>query len=375
MKAIIICDSFKGTASSKEVNALIKDEFEKRCPTLQTETITFADGGEGFLESIKENLSDVKELSFPCFDSQKKEKSIPCLISNHKAYIEIASLVGLKDVEGFSSPLTATTFGIGQLLQSLCSLGIRDFIIGLGGSATNDMGAGLLAALGYHFYIQEKEVFPYAYLLKDITKIEGDLNIPDGLTFTLFSDVTSPLLGKEGATYTFARQKGATEEELPLLEESLSHLHDLLEKKHHIQSKNKMGSGAAGGLGAVFYYLGETKVINGAQGILNLCHFEDKIKNCDFVITGEGKLDFTSLKGKALSQVTSLCQKNHIPFAILCGRKEEGIENAFSAYPLLSIIPFHNQIHELSYLQEHLERDVRKGVEKFLNILKNTPLT
>lgn len=376
MKIIIICDSFKGTISSRDANRLVAKTLTRINEHLNIQTIPFSDGGEGFLECLLENFPSWEPCKETVFDSNRKEKEVPYLLHDNTAYLEVASIIGLKDVEGHSTPMKATSYGLGQLLHRCIRKGIRHFVIGLGGSATDDMGAGMLAALGFRFFHRQEEVYPFPDRLQEITTIQPPLVWHNDLDFTLYSDVTSPLLGEKGATYTFALQKGAREEDLPILERGIENMHSRLEELYHILTKDKIGAGAAGGLGAIFHYLGKTRVISGAEGILDLCQFQKQLLDCDCVITGEGKLDSTSMQGKAISHIAKACKKNNVPFYILCGIKEEGMEEFFLDYPLLGITAMYQEKQDLDFLKSHVQEDLEKATKNAADILlKNTKPT
>lgn len=301
MKILALIDSFKGTITSKELGKMVHDTFEKKGHYVTNYAI--ADGGDGFLDAISENISLEKEL-IKCHNPLNEIIDSYYLVDkrNNTAYIELAKASGISLIKESSlNPLITTTYGLGEMILDSIKKVYKHIVIGIGGSATNDGGTGMLEAMGVIFK-SKKETLKYLCneKLSEIDSIEiSEFNeLIKGVKFTVLSDVTNPLLGENGATYVFSKQKGATLETLPILESNMKHYASFNETY-----TNYPGSGAAGGVGYALKTYFHTEVISGIDYLLDLIDYDNLHKYYDVIITGEGKIDSQSLQGKVISSI------------------------------------------------------------------------
>ena len=324
MNVLTIIDSFKGTITSKKLGEITKEELEAKGHNV--DVIPVADGGDGFCEAMEDIFASQKinyskrkvVVNDPLF---RKIDSYYLIDDDNKiAYIELAKASGINLLEEEElNPLITSTYGFGELIADAIEMGLKKIVLGIGGSATNDAGCGLLDALGMKFYNGNEELITQINntdvgtvdhfddsILKD--KIEG-------IEFVVLSDVTNPLLGKEGATYVFSPQKGAKEEDLEYLEQSIYNF-----AKHNKTHINTPGAGAAGGVGYTLLTYLNAKVYSGIDYILDLINYENMIQNYDLIITGEGKIDSQSLSGKVVFRISNRSFNKRV--IVVCGINE-----------------------------------------------------
>lgn len=294
MKIIVASDSFKGTYSSLEIAELVKNKLTDH----EVMHIAISDGGEGFCDAAISVLGGKKislEVTGPMYN--KIEASYGITDSN-TAIIEMAQASGLLLVPPKErNPWKATTYGTGQLIHDAINRGCRDFIIGLGGSATNDCGKGMLDAL-------------------------SDTKALDDCHFLIASDVKNPLCGPNGATYVFARQKGATDDMLEALENRNRDYGRYLEDISGKPIIAIPGAGAAGGVGAALLSMRNVELCSGIDLMLKWQHFDTLLDSADLVITGEGCLDRQTLMGKAPYGIACRAKEKQVPCIAICGRNE-----------------------------------------------------
>jgi glycerate kinase len=314
MKVVIAIDSFKGSLSSLEAGMAIREGILKAC---EAEIIIkpLADGGEGTVNALLFGMDKSKitlDATGPL--GNKITCSYGILEDGKTAIIEIAQAAGIKLVpKQRLNPLYTTTYGVGEMINDAIERGCRNFIIGIGGSATNDAGVGMLMALGYEFYnIDGNPVKPIGNDLSQIASIVTDnaLNKLSECSFRIACDVNSPFYGPKGAAYVFAPQKGASAQIVEILDTGLRSFSELVKKVSSKDIANLPGTGAAGGLGYAFLAFLNAKLESGIDIILEEICLENDIKDCDFVITGEGKLDYQTTMGKAPIGVAKLAKRH-----------------------------------------------------------------
>jgi len=259
--------------------------------------------------------------------------------SDELAIIEVASACGLTLLKNEElNPLKATSYGVGQMIQHAYKQGARKFIIGLGGSATNDGGVGMLQALGFKFLDKNhKEIELGGDYLRDIAEIEPTQKFKD-CHFRVACDVTNQLYGKNGATYVFGPQKGVTKDQLEPLDEGLKHFAQKTESLLDIDIDSIEGGGAAGGLGAAFYGYLNGELESGISLILDVLKVEGAVKEANLVVTGEGQLDAQTSMGKVPAGMAKLAKKHDLPIVAIAGAltddayslNEYGIDALFS---------------------------------------------
>lgn len=316
MKVLSIVDSFKGTLTSVEISHIIEEELGKK--GIEVTSIPISDGGEGFLDAYKFR-SDFDEVTVHTFDPFRKE--IDCYYLYDKetktAIIEMAKSSGITLVDKLD-PFIASTYGLGIVIKDAINHGAKEIVVGIGGSCSNDAGVGMLQALGVKFYDEDNNLIEcYSNIdLPLINRIELDSfkELTSKIKFVICSDVTNPLLGPNGATYIFSPQKGAKEEDLPILEANISHFAEFKE------GQTLQGSGAAGGVGYAFRAYFNSFFYSGISYLLEKIDFNELIRDYDYIFTGEGKVDNQSLKGKVISEIIRRCVSKRV--ILICGINE-----------------------------------------------------
>lgn len=339
MKTFLLApDSFKGTLRADEVCALQSQVIRRYMPDAVIHAIPMSDGGEGMVESYLRVLGGQRRSVFVTGPLGEPVEAVYGILPNGSAVTEMAAAAGLPLVEGRLDPLHASTVGVGELLRHLASEGVTDVLLGLGGSATNDCGVGMAAALGWRFLDGGGQ--PLAPVAAELGRIETILppEHPLELHVQAACDVNNPLTGPDGATLTFGPQKGAGPVELAQLEAGMVHFAAVLEQHFRLDTMQP-GTGAAGGLGAaVLAFLGGS-LLPGAELLLQSAGFDTLLKDADLVITGEGRIDWQSAHGKVPGTIARHCKAAGVPCVALCGSigknaetlYNEGITAIFSA--------------------------------------------
>lgn len=312
MKVVAAIDSFKGSMTSMEAGNAVKKGILAAKPDAEVVVNPLADGGEGTVDALIEGLGAKK---IPVTVTGPLGEKVSCyygfLEETKSAVMEMASAAGITLVTK-KDPLRASTYGVGEMTADALKRGCKNFIIGIGGSATNDGGIGMLKALGFEFFDEDgNDVGEGAAALAKIEVIQTENKNPllSGAKFQIACDVKNPLCGKQGATYIFGPQKGVTEEQKSKVDEAMKHYADVTKESLGCDFADCEGAGAAGGLGYAFlsYLAGE--LIPGVELILQATGLEEKMKNADVVVTGEGRLDAQTVMGKAPVGVAALAKK------------------------------------------------------------------
>lgn len=326
MKVLSLIDSFKGTLSSLTLGKIMTETLQKR--NIEASYIPISDGGEGFLDVIS-FIKNVKRINCSINDPLARLIKSYYVVDNDTAYIEMAESSGLgllKDDE--KNPFLTSTYGLGELINDAFNKGYKKIIVGIGGSATNDGGAGMLEALGVKFYNQNSEIKGLCNLkLKDIKSIDASEfnNKIKNLNITVLSDVINPLLGIKGATYVYSLQKGAKSNDLPLLEENMASYAKIVSQSIGFDASLYQGSGAAGGVGFAFHSFFKPTFVSGINYLLDLIDFNNL--DVDVIITGEGKIDYQSLDGKVISGILKRVKNNQKVIGVCAIKEIEEIPN------------------------------------------------
>ena len=334
-KIVIASDSFKGTLSSMDICHLFQNELKDRDDILPV-YVPIADGGEGSLEAIASVVNGQYIDTYSTDLYFKTIKSHFYMDDKKNAYIEAASCVGLTLANKDNDPGKVTTFGLGEQIKDAIRNGAKNIYIFLGGSASNDGGVGLAAALGTRFFDKnDKPFIPMGLTLKDVDHIDNSSTeeLLKNINIIALSDVQSPFYGLEGAAYKFAPQKGASDQEVKLLDDGLKHLADIIKRDLRIDISNVPGSGAAGGLGGGLLAFANAKISSGINTILDIVNFDKLISDADYIISGEGKLDRQTFDGKVIDGIAKRCEKKHRPLILLVGISEASLEEVQSMYP------------------------------------------
>lgn len=329
MKIIIVCDSFKGSLTSQEVAQALREGIAESCYDNEILTLGMSDGGEGFTEAMLSNLGGKRiecKAHNALFSPIRVEYGVYESEGCKTALIDVASSCGLTLITNSDRDvMQASSFGVGEMIIDAYNNGCKKFIIGLGGSATCDCGMGMLSALGMKFLDEKGDcLLPIASNMINIHSIDSsqlNYEILDS-EFLIANDVDNPLFGKSGAAYIFAPQKGASEDEVEILDKGLRHISKLMECESGRTMANAPGAGAAGGLGFSFLSFFNTEMKSGADMILNICKFDTLIKDADIVITGEGKIDSQTLHGKLPFAVAQRCIQAGVPVIAVAGCAE-----------------------------------------------------
>jgi glycerate 2-kinase len=340
MKIVVASDKFKHSLSTFQAIEAIRKGLQQASKSFEIIGLPMADGGDNFSEVMAYYASAQKQ-SVSVFDPLFRPVQASYYKSGKTAILEMAKASGLQLLmpEEYNCSRTST-FGVGQMIRHAVLEGVEEIILGIGGSATNDCGMGMAAALGYRFLDKEgKEVHPTGGNMIRIHSVEvPEKAIPDHIRIIVASDVTNYLTGDYGAAAIFAPQKGATPEMVQLLEEGALHLAKIVYRDLGINILDIKGGGAAGGLGAgCVAFLGAV-LVNGAELIFTYSQAEKHISEADVVITGEGKIDQQSLRGKLLYSISTLCKKHQKPLIAFCGTLDAtphqmevlGVTSAFS---------------------------------------------
>lgn len=335
-KYLIACDSFKECLSSSAVADALEKGLLEADPTCTVVKLHVADGGEGTVEALRKASSHRtgfwRERSVEVSDPLGRPVKASYGIVGGRAMIETASACGLALLKPDErNPLLTSSYGLGQMISDALSQGCRQILVGLGGSATNDAGTGMLEALGYRFRDAGGNIVHVTgSALSSIISIDDSQVCPEvrQARFTIACDVDNPLYGPDGAAYVFAPQKGADEEMVRVLDHGLRHFAVILGSYRASIGKDgsvqeMRGSGAAGGLGAAFMAVLGATARRGIDLVLDEADFDTLLDDVTMVITGEGHIDSQTLSGKVPFGVLSRCKGSGIPVVGVCGRLDE----------------------------------------------------
>lgn len=370
---ILVPDSFKGTLSAIEVCNIMKSSIKNLYKDANIISVPVADGGEGTVDAFLYALGGEKK-SVWVSDAFNEQKILAhyAMLKDDIAVIEMADCAGLPLVKNRLEPDKTTTFGVGELIIDAINSGAKKIILGLGGSATNDGGCGMAAALGVKFKDEQyQEFIPTGGTLSQIYKI--DMNniyskIKD-VEFISMCDVDNPLCGRLGASAVFAPQKGADEDMVKLLDEGLAHLAKIIKRDLHIEVKDIKGAGAAGGLGAGSIAFLQSKLTKGIDVILDTINFDELVSKADIVFTGEGKFDSQSLHGKVVMGVANRSQKYKTPVIVVTGAIGENIQEAYNK-GITAIFSINKEPMEFSKSALKSKENMILTMENILRLLK-----
>ena len=343
-KIVVASDSFKGSLSSAETAQAISAGINDAYPGCSVRSLFLGDGGEGTAESIAAILGGrwtTIEVNDPVGRRIKARYAI--CEEDMTAIIDLAEASGLTLIEeNARNPLHTSTYGTGEMIMDAVRRGCRHVIIGLGGSATNDGGTGMLEALGFRFLDADGKTIERCCgnNLCDIVSIDTS-DVPDELlasSFTAACDVGTVFCGEEGATRVFAPQKGAGENEIELLEKGMVSLCEVIRRQTGKDLSGTEGSGAAGGAGGALYAFLGARLTSGADLVLDCAGFEEAIKDADLIITGEGKIDSQTFRGKLPAAILKRAVAANIPVAAIGGIVDLDVKD-ISSSGFLDILP------------------------------------
>jgi len=314
MKVVVAIDSLKGSLSSLEAGEAIKSGVLKAMPEAEVCVRPLADGGEGTVEALALGMGgELKTVEVTGPLGEKVNCLYGILEESKTAILEMSGAAGITLVaDEMRNPLHTTTYGVGEVIKDAIANGCRHFIVGIGGSATNDGGIGMLQALGYGMLDKDGKQVPFgAKGIKEIVTITDDQVIPElkECSFRIACDVTNPLCGERGCSAVYGPQKGATPEMVKDMDAWLSDYAKLVAAKYEKADAEYPGTGAAGGMGFAFLAYTNAVLESGIKIILEETKLEDYVKDADIVITGEGRLDGQTAFGKAPIGVANIAKK------------------------------------------------------------------
>jgi len=334
MRVIAAPNAFKGCLSAGQAAEAIRRGVLKACPQSDVLCVPVADGGDGLLEVAVEALhGEICEVVVKGPRMVDHPSSFGWIATTRVAVIEMANASGLTLVqEGERDPAETSTLGTGQLIRAALDKGAEKIIVGLGGSATCDGGIGMAAALGYRFLDRNgAEIHPIGKSLQSIAAIDTT-RVDSRLSRVVFQgvcDVTNPLTGKDGASYVYSPQKGATVEQVEQLDAGLANLAEVILRDMDMEVRHLQGGGAAGGLGAGLYCFVGALLEKGIDVVIDLVDLKTKIQGANLIITGEGQIDHQTRFDKAPAGVAKVAQHNKIPCIAVCGSVGDGIEELY----------------------------------------------
>ena len=379
MKIVIAPDSFKGSLTSMQIIGIIKEEALKVIQDCDLVEIPIADGGEGTIEAL------IHGTSYELIDRiVKGPRGIPFHAfygaAGDTAIIEMAACSGLPLLENDDrNPKETTSIGTGQMIIHALNDGFRKFLIGIGGSATNDGGTGALEALGVKFMDHKGNIMNNMCggKLKDIGSIDTsnlDPRLKD-CDIQVMCDVNNPLTGDKGATFVYGPQKGADKRMLHELEEGMLHYEKLLESLFCKAVGRLEGAGAAGGMGAALMAFLDASLISGIEAVLNFVDFEERIKSADLIITGKGRVDEQSAYGKVIYGIMQYANQYKIPVVVIAGGASEGAEAVYEL-GVKAILTLPDRPMTLDACIENAEKLMARtsfNLFQLLTLLKRTP--
>jgi len=329
---LLIPDSFKGTMSSQEICMIMKNAILKNYNDAEVVSIPVADGGEGSVDAFLSAMGGEKvkiTVKGPYFNDIESFYGI--IEDGKTAVIEMAAAAGLPLAEDNLNPSKTTTYGVGQLMADAINRGCRKIIMGLGGSCTNDAGTGAAAALGVVFTDKNNNSFvPVGGTLKDIVHIDKSKLDLKGTELITMCDIDNPLFGTSGAAYIFAPQKGASPEMVTELDAGLMHLDKVIQADLNLSLSELKGAGAAGGMGCgMVAFFGSTLQM-GIETVLDTVGFDNLLKDTDLVLSGEGKIDSQSIRGKVVIGIANRTKKANVPLIAIVGDIGDDIEEAYN---------------------------------------------
>lgn len=375
MKIVIAIDSFKGSATSAELSKYASDALRDLNPDIEVVGVPVSDGGEGTVESIAATPGIATEwrsaeVSAPLLTLDAVNSRYVVLNDGRTAVMEMASASGLPLVPPDKRDvMQASTLGTGQMIADAISRGCREIILGLGGSATNDAGTGILAALGFEFLDnQGRLVFPCGGNLGKIAAID-DSGVSDEVRrtrFTLLCDVDNPLCGPRGSTAIYSPQKGATPEQVEQLEAGMRSFSRLMPDG----VADRPGAGAAGGIGAGMMAFLDAQLKPGITTILQTIGFDHMVSEADLVITGEGRIDRQTMMGKAPAGILEVAKQHHVPTVAVCGAIADDCDAdtlGFTAvFPIVHSVMTLDEAMRPEVTERNFKRTVRQIVKTFL---------
>ncbi|KEJ01435.1 glycerate kinase [Clostridium botulinum A2B7 92] len=374
MKFVLAPDSFKESMTAKEVAYAMERGIKKVLKNAECVKVPMADGGEGTVQSLVDATNgQIVHAKVTGPDGKNKVDAVFGILGDHKtAVIEMSSASGIHLIEFEKrNPLYTTTYGTGELIKAALDKDISTILIGIGGSATNDGGAGMVAALGAKLLDKDKNEIPFGggHLNKlqeiDLKKLDERLR---NVNIRIACDVDNPLLGEKGASYVFGPQKGATPEIVKKLDKNLASFAKIIENKLGKDIKEMPGAGAAGGLGFGLMAFLNAKLEKGIGLIIEYTRLREKVKSADFVFTGEGSIDFQTIFGKTPLGVAKVAKKFNIPVIAFAAHVGDDVDVLYEN-GIDSIVGILRGVTDLKSALKEGKINVEKASENITRIL------
>lgn len=366
---VLVPDSFKGTLSSQDICAILKEEILRAKPGAEVISIPVADGGEGSVDAFLTALGGTR-VEVSCHGPHMEEMTgFYGLLPDGTAVVEMAAAAGLPLVGSHLEPDTATTYGVGELMAAAVERGAKRIILGLGGSATNDGGCGAAAALGVRFLDEQGEPFlPTGGNLDRLAHIDisGQRLLPE---ITVMCDIDNPLCGPTGASAVFGPQKGADEAMARALDGNLHHLADVILRDLGADIAKLPGAGAAGGMGggAVAFWKGRMQM--GIDTVLDAVDFDSTVRGARLVFTGEGRLDSQSVRGKVVVGVAKRAAKADVPVVAVVGAVGENVDGIYDL-GVCGVFTTNHKPESFEAAKLHAHDNLRRTARNLMGFLK-----
>jgi glycerate kinase len=376
MKIVIASDSYKGCCSSLEIALAIETGIRRVYPDAEIVRIAVADGGEGTVDALVNGQNGIFRTIAVKGPVEETVDARYGIINGTTAIIEMAAASGLTLIPPEKrNPFFTTTYGTGQLIKDALDCGCKKIIVGIGGSATNDGGMGMAKALGVRFLDRHNRAIGNGAINLDTIKTIDMSGLDNRILkcqIIGLCDVANPLTGENGASFIYAHQKGANDDDLPVLDKKLLHLADCIEKQLGIEIKSIPGGGAAGGLAAGLIAFCNGSLQKGIDTILTLADFDKTLRNADLVITGEGALDGQSINGKVPVGVANAAAKCGIPVIALTGTIGDNADKVYTAgiSSVMSIINAPMSLDNAIQNYYHLAADTSERLMRIIRIFK-----
>lgn len=370
---VLIPDSFKGTMDSATVCRLMEEGIRPSYPHARIDSIPVADGGEGSVDAFLTALGGEKiwlKVKGPLFEEVHAFYGL--IESGRTAVIEMAAAAGLPLVGDRKDPLVTTTFGVGQLIMDAARRGVKKIILGLGGSATNDGGCGAAAAAGIRFLDGQAQAFiPVGGSLSKIRQIDVEGKSPalDGIEVVAMCDIDNPMHGPQGAAWIFAPQKGADLQGVEHLDAGLLVLDRRIQEDLGLQVASIPGAGAAGAMGAGAFAFFGASLEAGIEVVLDAVNFEDRARDADLILTGEGRIDSQSLGGKVVVGVARRAKPLGVPVLALVGDIGDQVEALYDQ-GLAGIFSINRLAIDFSKAKERSQTDLVLTVDNLMRFIR-----
>lgn len=376
MKIVIAVDSFKGCLSSSSIAKAVEEGIFNTLPECEVIKVPIADGGEGTVEALVD-ATQGKKITLPVHNPlmQPIHAGYGMTGDGRTAIIEMSATSGLDLIPlKPGNIMNTTTYGTGEMIADAIKRGCRNFIIGVGGSATNDAGTGMMQALGVRFTDDTgKEVEKGGKSLSAIRHIDTQNQLPElqDCTFHIATDVTNPFYGPQGAACIFGPQKGGDEEQIKILDRGMKHLAGLIFETTGKDISYLPGSGAGGGMGGGCVAFLQATISSGIELIMDYLRFDELIQGADLLITGEGRMDRQTLFGKVPVGIARAAASRHIPVIAITGQVDTTADKALREAGLSAIFPIHPAPISLEKAMQpdYAYRNIRRTVEQICYML------